>query len=69
MMTIFWDIAPCSLVETDRRCRGAYCLNHQGNTLNKLIEQTGTEYILRLLLLTVCAYNHVRVVSPTLQNL
>jgi hypothetical protein len=25
---VFWDIAPCSFVETDRRCRGAYYLLH-----------------------------------------
>jgi hypothetical protein len=29
-MTVFWDVAPCSLVEIDRRFRGAYCLYHQG---------------------------------------
>jgi hypothetical protein len=28
-MAIFWDIAPCSLVETDWHFRGAYCLHHQ----------------------------------------
>jgi hypothetical protein len=28
---VFWDVAPCSLVETDRRFSGAYCLHHQGN--------------------------------------
>jgi hypothetical protein len=28
--TVFWDVAPCSLVETDRRFRGAFCLHHQG---------------------------------------
>jgi hypothetical protein len=28
-MTAFWDIVPCSLVEVDRRFRGAYCLHHQ----------------------------------------
>jgi hypothetical protein len=27
-MIAFWDIAPCSLVEVDRRFRGAYCLRH-----------------------------------------
>jgi hypothetical protein len=27
---VFWDIAPCSLVEINRRFRGAYCLHHQG---------------------------------------
>jgi hypothetical protein len=25
----FWDIAPCCLVEVDRRFRGAYCHHHQ----------------------------------------
>jgi hypothetical protein len=28
---VFWDVAPCSHVEVDRRFRGAYCLHHQGN--------------------------------------
>jgi hypothetical protein len=32
MMTAFWDTAPCSLVETDRRFRSAYCLLHQGDS-------------------------------------
>jgi hypothetical protein len=30
-MTVFWDVAPCSLVETDRRFRGVYRLHHQGD--------------------------------------
>jgi hypothetical protein len=30
-MTVFWVAAPCSLVEIDRRFRGAYCLYHQGD--------------------------------------
>jgi hypothetical protein len=30
MMT-FWDIASCSLVEVDRRFRGAHYLHHQGD--------------------------------------
>jgi hypothetical protein len=25
------DVAPCSLVEIDRRLRDAYCLHHQGD--------------------------------------
>jgi hypothetical protein len=28
-MTDFWDIAPSSLVEVDRRFRGTYCLHRQ----------------------------------------
>jgi hypothetical protein len=27
---IFWDVAPCSHVEVDRRLERAYCLHHQG---------------------------------------
>jgi hypothetical protein len=30
-MTAFWDIAPFSLVEGNRRFRGAYCLNRQAD--------------------------------------
>jgi hypothetical protein len=28
---VFWGVAPSSLVETDWRFRGAYCLHHQGD--------------------------------------
>jgi hypothetical protein len=28
-MVIFWDVAACSLVDIDRRFRGAYCLHHR----------------------------------------
>jgi hypothetical protein len=31
-ITVFWHIAPCSLVETDRCSSGTYCLHHQGNS-------------------------------------
>jgi hypothetical protein len=27
--TVFWDVAPCSLVEV-QRFRGAYCFHHHG---------------------------------------
>jgi hypothetical protein len=30
-MTVFRDVAPCSLVEVYRRFRGAYCLHYQGD--------------------------------------
>jgi hypothetical protein len=29
-MTVFWDVAQCSLVEVYRRFRGTCCLHHQG---------------------------------------
>jgi hypothetical protein len=32
-MAVFWDVAPCSLLDIDRRFRGAYCLHHQGDAL------------------------------------
>jgi hypothetical protein len=28
-MAVFWDVAPCSLVEIYQRFRGACCLHHQ----------------------------------------
>jgi hypothetical protein len=31
-MTVFWDVAQCSLVETDRRFGGAYCLHHHSSS-------------------------------------
>jgi hypothetical protein len=30
-MTVFWDLAPCSLVEDYRRFRSACCFHHQGD--------------------------------------
>jgi hypothetical protein len=29
-MAVFWEVAPCSLVQIYRRFRGTYCLHHQG---------------------------------------
>jgi hypothetical protein len=36
-ITAFCHIAPCNLVEVDRRFRGAYCLHNQGD--DSLISQ------------------------------
>jgi hypothetical protein len=33
--TVFWVVAPCSLVEVYRRFRGACCLHHHGATIQK----------------------------------
>jgi hypothetical protein len=30
MKMTFWDAVSCSLLKTDRRFRGAYCLHYQG---------------------------------------
>jgi hypothetical protein len=30
-----WVIAPCTVVESDQRFRGAYCLHHQGDDEQK----------------------------------
>jgi hypothetical protein len=29
-ITVFWNIAPCSLINVDRRVSRAYCLHRQG---------------------------------------
>jgi hypothetical protein len=41
-MTAFWDIAPCSLVEVDRRFSGAYCLVYQSA---ETLDETTRRYI------------------------
>jgi hypothetical protein len=28
-MTVFWDVAPCSLADADRCFKGDYCLQHR----------------------------------------
>jgi hypothetical protein len=38
MLETFWDIAFCSLVEADRRFRGAYYLRYQGETVTLFME-------------------------------
>jgi hypothetical protein len=41
-MAVVWDVAPCSLVEVDRRFRDDYCLRHQGDkTSVNFYETTG----------------------------
>jgi hypothetical protein len=32
-MAVCWDVAPGSLVDINRRIRGAYCLHYQGDDL------------------------------------
>jgi hypothetical protein len=29
-MTVFWNFAPCRLIEIDQRFKCAFCLHHQG---------------------------------------
>jgi hypothetical protein len=28
---VLWDVAPCNVIEVDRRLRDAYCLHHQSD--------------------------------------
>jgi hypothetical protein len=34
-MTVFWDVAPCSLIKVYRRFKCACCLHHQGDSLSE----------------------------------
>jgi hypothetical protein len=36
-MAVFWDVAPCSPVDTDQNFRDAYCIHH----LSKIIHCPG----------------------------
>jgi hypothetical protein len=40
-MTVFWEVAPCSLIEIERRFRGAYCLHRQGDVSSQLVNSSG----------------------------
>jgi hypothetical protein len=33
---VFWDVAPCSHVEVDRRFRGGNCLHYHGDETSRL---------------------------------
>jgi hypothetical protein len=38
-LAVFWNVAPCSLVDTDRRFRGSYGLNHHPYGGSKLLKR------------------------------
>jgi hypothetical protein len=46
-LTVFRDVAPCSLVEVYRRFRGAYCLHHQ-SLIALMMEAVNTVMNLRI---------------------
>jgi hypothetical protein len=37
-MTVFWDVTPCSLIETDWHLGGADCLHLQGDRLDYTVQ-------------------------------
>jgi hypothetical protein len=41
--TAFWDTAPCSLVEVDRRFRDAYCLHHNGDETSTRLHEAASQ--------------------------
>jgi hypothetical protein len=47
-VTVFWDVAPCSLVKIDRRFRAAYCLHHQGDRQTTWCNIPDDSYLLSL---------------------
>jgi hypothetical protein len=53
-LRVFWDVAPCSHVEVDRRFIGEYCLHHQGDenlkSHNTPLSQTFRFYFTQLAL-------------------
>jgi hypothetical protein len=42
---IFWDVAPCSHVEVDRRFRSVYCLHHQSDESSVIFTVAPRRYI------------------------
>jgi hypothetical protein len=55
-MIAFWNIAPCRVVELDRRFRGANCLRHQGDEgLMMAVERVQVALLDRLQIRVCCA--------------
>jgi hypothetical protein len=64
----FWDVAPCSHVEVDRRFRGTYCLHHQvialmmeeirtsETSVKIIVEQRMTDNIILFMVVGGCGY-------------
>jgi hypothetical protein len=44
-MTVFWDVAPCTVVGIDRRFTGAYCLHQQGDECNACLVRRLSYYL------------------------
>jgi hypothetical protein len=42
-MAVFWGVAPCSLVDIDRRFRRHYCFHYQG-VITVLYYSSGQEF-------------------------
>jgi hypothetical protein len=47
-MKVSWDVALCSLVDTDRRFRGPYCLHHQGYQPAQYLRRVIAQFIVYL---------------------
>jgi hypothetical protein len=43
-MTVFWDVAPCIVVEVYRRFSGAYCLHHLSDERSSETSETSVDF-------------------------
>jgi hypothetical protein len=63
-IAVLWHVAPCSLVDTDRRFRRAYCLHHQGDDPddggNKLLCNVG-QYLPDYTVSHLQSWNYTRI--------
>jgi hypothetical protein len=55
-MAVFWDIAPCSLVHTDRRFRGTYCFHDQGIPYRRPLKGVGLYIYIYIILYGICLW-------------
>jgi hypothetical protein len=56
-MSVFWDVAPCSLVNTDWSFREAYCLHHQGNSITTKLHSATSQKTAVFILVSARASN------------
>jgi hypothetical protein len=61
-ITVVLDVAPCSLVEIDRRFRGVYCLHHQGAISTRLHGATSQKTVI-FIPVSVRTLNFIGIIS------
>jgi hypothetical protein len=64
-MAVFWDAAPCSLVETDRHFGGAYCLHYECDADATRILNLTNSFFFMFLFLSVFNPSHFHEVCGT----
>jgi hypothetical protein len=59
-MTVFWDVAPCSLVKVYRRFRGVCCLHHRHSRRQSSSKFTNVSEVLAASIIAILEDSHLQ---------